>query len=167
MLPFSAIAIAQPTTMVISSNNISKYRTIKCVLFKSSSNKTMTQFFGLCVAIVTAWEANAFFNVVPFNRYVPLQTSTAQFMGRKVKPPMSERRKRRAKRTSSDSALDTFPTFEKNGASQPTSPPQEVSAVSEKATCVEADETIEKASSLVELQRKVCVTLRSIMAFHM
>ncbi|KAL7479488.1 hypothetical protein ACHAW6_005213 [Cyclotella cf. meneghiniana] len=122
----------------------------------------MTQFFGLCVAIVTVWEANAFFNVVPFNRHVPLQTSTAQFMGRKVKPTMSERRKRRAKRTSSDSVLDTFPTFEKNHASQPTSPPQAVSAVSEKATCVEADETIEKASSLVELQRKSVASLTFI-----
>ena len=86
----------------------------------------------LCVIVATSAICNssAFLQVTPFNAaHINNVMSTAHFMGRKVKPSMVDRRKKRAKRTTSPD-LETVRTSEKVAVTdiKPSPPPSQKEA---------------------------------------
>ena len=83
--------------------------------------------------------------------------STAHFMGRKVKPSMVDRRKKRAKRTTSPD-LETVRTSEKVAVTdiKPSPPPsQKEEAEVIETSSRDAKQIGQKASSILESQRRV------------
>lgn len=118
----------------------------------------------LCIIFATSTigTSSAFLQVTPFNAPINIiGMSTAHFMGRKVKPSMVDRRKKRAKRATSPD-LETVRTTEKVSVTEikPSSPPsqkeEEVIRSSKKKTSSEDVKKIgQKASSILESQRRV------------
>lgn len=117
----------------------------------------------LCIIFATSTigTSSAFLQVTPFNAPINIiGMGTAHFMGRKVKPSMVDRRKKRAKRATSPD-LETVRTTEKVfvGDIQPSPPPsqkEEVIRSSKKETSSGDVKKIgQKSSSILESQRRV------------
>ena len=125
----------------------------------------MTSFLCLIVVITTLGEAVGFLPRKPFIGISPMHSNNALFMGRKVKPSMSDRRKKRAKRTVSPnvgsvSSIETD-LVKENKPEQPSplpppsAPVAEGIGTSESTKSKEVEEIGQKASSLLASQRRV------------
>ena len=131
----------------------------------------MTQHLRLLLVVfhvLCETSAFSYVNIQPFNRLATVKTSTAHFMGKKMKPSMSERRKKRAKRRVSPD-LETVRTISNDVDSdreQETLPQETVETETVETETVEAevvsaeqsegaDEIGQKAESLLQSQRKV------------
>ena len=112
----------------------------------------------LVLVLIVLYETSAFSNVQPFNVRATINTSTAHFMGKKAKPSMSDRRKKRAQRRVSPD-IETIRTIKNDADSDRVQEPPPVQTVEAEVVSEEkseqADEIDQKAASLLQSQRKV------------
>jgi hypothetical protein len=110
----------------------------------------MVQYRCLLIAMTALCETRAFLQTTPFYGVASIDTNTAHFMGRKVKPSMAERRKKRAQRTVHPD-LETVRSIDKVVEPPPPTPSPTVEARPKRDT----GEAGQKADSLLALQRRV------------